>query len=126
MFKLMRNGTRGKNIGRVVFAFLAIMVMAFSFAGPALADGDGRVDIDADITTAQNNFVKYAGNAINLIRFIGVFIVAGALIVSAINYLGGGHDTKNILWKTGLVGIIVIIAPTIMNLIIGTIGINLK
>ena len=73
---------------------------------------------EGDTTT----FVKYAESAIKLFRFVGVFIVTGGIISAGIQYMqGDAHQSKGILAKTGVAAIVVLIAPTLMQLAVGAI-----
>lgn len=73
-----------------------------------------------------SEFTDAANRAIMLIRFIGVFIIAGGIVMAAINWWSGDPGARSILWKTGLSGVIIILAPTIMKMIIEAIGIEVN
>lgn len=98
----------------------AFMVLA----GVLLTAGNGMAagtipDVDAP---SGADFTSMAWNAVYLMRFIGIFIVAGGIVAAAISFWTGSQESKNILWKTVFTGILIIMAPSIIGLIVDTLG----
>lgn len=90
--------------------------------------GGGGAAFAAGVTEGGgiSEFTDAANKAVMLIRFIGVFVIAGGIVMAAINWWSGDPGAKGILWKTGLSGIIIILAPTIMRMIIEALGISVQ
>jgi hypothetical protein len=91
------------------------IVVGIATAFPELAAAEVSTN---DVLMDGEDFVGLAKNAIGMVRVIGIFVVGGGLVASAINFWTGSHESKGLLWKTILTGIIIIMAPSIMNFII--------
>ena len=64
-------------------------------------------------------FVEKAQLAMGWLRIVGIFLVTASLIWGAIEWMQGeGQGSKNIIVKTLVIGVMILLSPALINYII--------
>ena len=90
---------KNKTIKKIIFIIIIAMILIIAIMPKTLA-GITPSQINGQITGAEDFDVTFIDKLINALRFIGIFLAIGVLMIIGIKYITGSLEEKAAYKKT--------------------------